>query len=67
MLNNEEKQRLVDNIAGHLIKAQKLIQDRAVLNFSQVDPELGRRVKEALAKLALPVCSGNPLLLRLQM
>lgn len=54
VLKEDERQRLVDNIAGHLKNAQKFIQDRAVLNFSQADPEFGRRLKEALAKYGAP-------------
>ncbi|GFY73342.1 hypothetical protein TNIN_488391 [Trichonephila inaurata madagascariensis] len=39
------------NIAGNLVEAQDFIQERAVKNFSQADPEYGRRVKEELNKL----------------
>ena len=36
VFNAEQKQRLAENIAGSLSKAQKFIQDRAIQNFSQV-------------------------------
>jgi hypothetical protein len=39
---------LVENIAGHLKDAQEFIQKRAVHNFTQADPEYGRRVQAAL-------------------
>ena len=50
VLNAEQKTRLVQNIAGHLSKAQEFIQKRAVRNFSQADPEYGRRIQEILDK-----------------
>ena len=48
MLSEKEKQRLVENIAGHLKDALEFIQRRAVSNFSQADPEYGRRISELL-------------------
>ena len=48
VLNEKEKQRLVENIAGHLKDALEFIQRRAVSNFSQADPEYGRRISELL-------------------
>jgi len=48
VLSEEDRKALVDNIAGHLMNAQKFIRDRAVRNFSQVDPEFGRRLQAAL-------------------
>ncbi|XP_023221327.1 catalase-like isoform X1 [Centruroides sculpturatus] len=51
VLNEEEKQRLVDNIVNHIVSAQVFIQDRAVRNFTQVDPKFGARIKEGLEKL----------------
>jgi catalase len=53
VLKEDERQRLVENIAGHLKNAQKFIQERTVLNFGQADPEFGRRLSEALAKYAM--------------
>lgn len=50
VLNNEERERLVSNIAGHLKDAADFIQERAVKNFCQVDADFGRRVAEGLRK-----------------
>jgi len=50
VLSEEERQRLVANIAGHLKNAQPFLQDRAVKNFAQVHSEYGRRLREALDK-----------------
>jgi len=46
VLNEEERERLVDNIGSHLCNAQKFIQERAIRNFGSADPEYGRRIKE---------------------
>jgi catalase len=48
VLNSEEKKRLAENIAGHLKNAQMFLQERAVKNFSQVHPDLGRFIRECL-------------------
>jgi catalase len=48
VLKDEEKQRLADNIAGHLNGALKFIQQRAVKNFTAVDPDLGARIQAKL-------------------
>lgn len=50
VLNEAERTRLVDNIAGHLKDAQDFIQKRAVGNFSKVHPDFGHRLSEQLAK-----------------
>jgi len=43
-----QRQRIVDNIAGHLCNAKQFIQDRQVRNFTQVHPDFGARLKKAL-------------------
>jgi catalase len=48
VLGNEERQRLVENIAGHLKDAKEFIQDRAVANFTQADEEYGQRIAKLL-------------------
>lgn len=48
VLSEEEKTRLVENIAGHLKDAQEFIQKRAVQNFSQADPDYGARIAKLL-------------------
>ncbi|XP_037086856.1 catalase-like isoform X1 [Pollicipes pollicipes] len=54
VLNEAERERLVNNIAGHLKDAQMFLQQRAVKNFSQAHPEYGRRVRDALIRLQGP-------------
>ena len=51
VMSEEERDRLTSNIAGHLSKAQEFIQKRAVRNFSQADPDYGRRIQEKLDKI----------------
>jgi len=48
VLSAAEQTELVENIASHLSGAQEFIQQRAVSNFSQADPEYGRRIQELL-------------------
>ena len=48
VLTEEEKTRLVNNIAGHLKGSTDFIQQRAVRNFTQVDPEYGGRIAKLL-------------------
>lgn len=49
VLKPDERQRLVENISGHLRNANETIRQRAVKIFSQVDPEFGRGVDKALS------------------
>lgn len=51
-LKPDERERLVENIVGHLKDAADFIQERAVKNFSQVDAEFGRKLREGLSKYA---------------
>ncbi|KAL0276945.1 UNVERIFIED_CONTAM: hypothetical protein PYX00_004400 [Menopon gallinae] len=48
VLNDEERERLVQNIADHLKDAASFIQQRTVNNFNQVHADLGRRLAEKL-------------------
>jgi catalase len=48
VLTGPEKQRLIENMSGHLKDAQEFIQQRVVRNYSRCDPEYGRRLDEAL-------------------
>lgn len=48
VLNAVEKQRLIDNISGHLKNASRFIQERAVKNFAQVSTEFGAKLAEKL-------------------
>jgi len=47
-LNEAERQRLIDNIAGNLKDAADFIIQRAVKNFSQVDAGFGKKLAEAV-------------------
>jgi catalase len=58
VLKPEERTRLIQNIAGHLSKAQEFIQKRAIRNFSQADPEYGRRIQEAVDKIMAKQATG---------
>ena len=51
MLNEEEKTRLVNNIAGHVVNAKEFIQQRCVEMFSKCDPDYGGRIAAQLKKL----------------
>ena len=53
VLNEKERTRLVQNIAGHLKDAQEFIQKRAVANFAQADPEYGSRIQDLLDEYRL--------------
>ncbi|KAF5278969.1 hypothetical protein FQA39_LY05647 [Lamprigera yunnana] len=48
VLDEAHRNRLVANIAGHLKDAVDFIQERAIKNFSQVDPGMGEKLKIAL-------------------
>ncbi|XP_053553124.1 catalase [Bombina bombina] len=50
VLSEEERQRLCENIAGHLKDAQLFIQKRAVKNFTDVHPDYGSRIQKLLDK-----------------
>jgi len=51
VLNEEEKNRLVSNMAGNLINAQPFLQKRAIENFSQADPDYGQRLEKELLQM----------------
>nr|AAZ50618.1 catalase [Anemonia viridis] len=50
VLNDEERGRLVRNIAGHVKDAKEFIQNRCVANFMQVHPDFGNGIAKELAK-----------------
>ena len=47
-LNDEERQRLVNNIAGHARNAARFLQERVVKLFAQVHPDFGDMLSKAL-------------------
>nr|ADW08700.1 catalase [Pinctada fucata] len=51
VLKPEERRRLIENIAGHLVNASEFIQKRTVSNFSQVDPEYGGGIQKLMDKM----------------
>lgn len=53
VLNDEEKERLVQNIADHLKSAADFIKERAIRNFSSVNSDLGTRLAEKLKQKKL--------------
>lgn len=48
VLKEDERTRLVANIAGHLRQASRAVQERQVAHFERADAEYGARVKAAL-------------------
>lgn len=50
VLDEPARQRLIENMSGHLKDAAPFIQQRAVANFTKCDADYGRRLKEALDK-----------------
>jgi len=48
VLNEEEKERLVDNIAAHIKDAQGFLQDRAVKNFGSADQTFGKMLRKRI-------------------
>lgn len=51
VLTADARERLTDNIAGHLVSAQEFIQARAIANFAAADANYGRMIKEKISKL----------------
>lgn len=49
VLKEDERTRLVENIAGHLAQARREVQERQVEHFARADAEYGARVKAALS------------------
>jgi len=59
-----ERERLTDNLAGHMSKAQPFLRKRAISNFSKVDAEYGRmierKVETIVRQAALKGESASP-------
>jgi catalase len=53
VLGADERERLTDNIAGHLQHAQAFIRKRVLQNLSAVDPAYGQMVERKIATLLL--------------
>jgi catalase len=48
VLDETARERLVDNIANHLVNAADFIQDRTAGNFAKVNSDFGKQLTEAL-------------------
>ena len=51
VLSEEERTRLTNNIAGHVVNAAEFIQERCVEMFTKCDPEYGARIAKRLQEL----------------
>lgn len=49
----------MNNIAGHLVNAQEFLQERAIKNFTQVCPEYGAGVRNALNRIKASQTSNS--------
>ncbi|RWS28442.1 catalase-like protein [Leptotrombidium deliense] len=49
-LKEDERERLVQNMAGHLKGTQEQFRERAISNFEQASKELGKRLRMACSK-----------------
>jgi len=59
-LKQDERERLVDNIASHLCNAQGFLQERAIHNFGLCDKTYGSMLRERLAHYAKPLTKKVP-------
>lgn len=55
VLKADERQRLIENISAHLIKAQPFIQERQIANFEKVHPDLGNGIRVAMKKIKVKI------------
>uniref|UniRef100_A0A7S2V427 Catalase n=1 Tax=Fibrocapsa japonica TaxID=94617 RepID=A0A7S2V427_9STRA len=51
VLDAAARERLTDNIAGHMVEAQEFLQKRAIANFAAAHPEYGAKIAEKIAIL----------------
>ncbi|XP_054160243.1 catalase-like [Oppia nitens] len=51
VLTADERERLANNIGGHLVSAQPFIQERTISNFEKVHPEFGEKIRLAIKKV----------------
>ena len=51
VLNEEERDRLTSNIAGHMVNASESIRTRALGNFACVDPVYGKMISDKIKEL----------------
>ncbi|XP_053995874.1 catalase [Hylaeus anthracinus] len=55
VLGTDEKTRLVNNVVENLIRAQPFIIERAIKNFTEVDPDLGKRLTDGVLKAGIQI------------
>ena len=55
VLTPAERDRLANNIGGHLGNAQPFIQERAIGNFEKVDPDFGAKIRLAIKKVKVSI------------
>lgn len=46
VLDEEARERLTDNIAKHISRAQEFIRERAIANFAAADTNYGRMIRD---------------------
>ncbi|OQS06900.1 catalase [Thraustotheca clavata] len=51
VLKEDERTRLVNNIAGNLVNAKPFIRERAIANFAAADKEYGQRIAQKVQEL----------------
>ena len=51
VLDQGAKERLTDNIAGHICTAQEFIRERAIANFAASDPMYGKMIHDKVKKI----------------
>jgi len=51
VLDEAARERLTDNIAGHMVNAQDFIQQRAIANFAAADERYGQMIADKIAGL----------------
>eukprot|EP00550_Attheya_septentrionalis_P008949 CAMPEP_0198279996 /NCGR_PEP_ID=MMETSP1449-20131203/175_1 /TAXON_ID=420275 /ORGANISM="Attheya septentrionalis, Strain CCMP2084" /LENGTH=542 /DNA_ID=CAMNT_0043975253 /DNA_START=138 /DNA_END=1766 /DNA_ORIENTATION=- len=51
VLDDGARERLTDNIAGHMSNAQEFIRQRAISNFAAADPSFGRMISEKINRI----------------
>ncbi|KAJ6220863.1 hypothetical protein RDWZM_006675 [Blomia tropicalis] len=61
VLTPDERERLVENIAGHLKDAEPFIQDRATQNFERVHPDFGAKLRLKLNLIKTTLSSSTSL------
>jgi catalase len=60
VLDQGARERLTDNIAGHICEAQPFIRDRAIRNFAAADKEYGRMIRQKVERILAQKRLENP-------